>query len=124
MKLVRFLDGSLVEFNVDNEEDLLEQVSTFVDNPTGLVQLIPFGADTYHVLIHPDRRLLILNRTQGNFFCYHRKYFNDEGYISIVASLCLSDLAGDSHWMADDHIVFVPSHLNDYVKAMYGELNV
>jgi hypothetical protein len=41
---------------------------------------------------------------------------------SWFGALTKDDL-GQSHWKRTDHIVFVPPHLNEYVKRTYNELN-
>lgn len=145
MTLVKFLDGSILAFTAVDMEELTQQVTEYIngisinsgnDNNKRLVQLIKVEDDEkndeqdddmdiqYFALIHPTRTLLILNRTQGNYFSYEREYVNDKGYEYILRQLFQRDLQNDSHWMATDQIVFVPDDLHEYVQMMYGKLFV
>jgi hypothetical protein len=56
---------------------------------------------------------LIANLTEGTFFSY------ESDYTPLLKSLFETDAVGQSRWLRTDKIVFVPSHLNDYVRGKY-----
>lgn len=133
--IVRFLDGSMVCFEASDTSEFHTQVCEYVRNNLGdnvWVELIPSNtsSDTtyydYCALIHPSRVVMILNRTQGNYISIETDELGNSHYTDVM-----KDMFGwdedffrffPGHWVATDHIVFVPDHLHTYVSYAYAKL--
>lgn len=125
--IVKLLNGDLLELNCEDSTDpIINEISKFLDTPKHLIQLIPNPDDEtidYFVIIHETCTIMILNLTASNFFTIDT-IDTISDYNDILLELFSKHLDGSSHWKTSDKIVFVPLHLHDYVKAIYGELCV
>ena len=152
MTIVKFLDGSLVQFDrevEDVDEDVIRE-HLLAANPNlrhftvELLPYIPFDNDEKDddrmdtmlcAFIHPA--VMILNRTQGNYIYYYP--YLPGGDVRVVGDLLnpLNELFGErwnfstgerefgrGHWGASDHIVYVPDHLREYVEYAYARLHI
>lgn len=128
MSIVRFLNGSLVQYPATTEEELVKQVEEDLQQPDHWIglQRAEWGSYYHYDLLIPQmRRRMILNLTQGNYFEYQRQYYNDEGHTESLRELFQKNqITGLSHWDTEDKIVFVPDHLMDYTAAIYGKLHI
>jgi len=70
----------------------------------------------------------ILNRTTGEYFEYK---INDNKYIHKISELLrkqnrdtciITDDCNASHWQRTDHIVYVPTHLEQHVVYNYTKI--
>lgn len=140
MPIVRFLDGTLVQFE---ESEIHDQVSQYVreNHPNGdhlYVELIPSEtsetsqtsetSETSEIIsdfcafIYPSRVVMILNRTQGNYISTERG--TQFGNVAKEMFGWYDHLSRffPGHWATTDHIVFVPDHLHTYVSYAYAKL--
>lgn len=148
MPIVRFFDGSLVHFEEVKEEDentnndekdedekkhhLHQQVVEYLGDRDVSLELFPNteGENNevdYFAIIHPSREVMILNRTQGNYFLVERDRWGHLNYTYELNGLFGQDDFGrwwPGHWAPSDHIIVVPTHLHTYVKWAYGRLDV
>jgi hypothetical protein len=63
-----------------------------------------------------------LNITTGEYIEYSSKNIKDlVNRLTETFALTLDDI-GESRWKRTDHIVFVPEHLENYVKRQYIQI--
>lgn len=131
--VVKQLDGDLIALEVDPSKGLNGVASAFRefrefrqncllrvffldDNDTTLYPNVMLG-----VVVDIEYRL-ILNRTTSQYFVIP----DDGDFDSILRNLMEPhpfSVDGLSHWMKDDHIVFVPPHLEGWVVFTYGRID-
>jgi hypothetical protein len=152
MTIVKFLDGSLVQFDDSVDEDVIHNY-LLTTNPNlrhftaELLPYIPYRNDEDDdkdvdrmdtmlcAFIHPA--VMILNRTQGNYIYYYPHLPHGDGGEIGDRLNPLNELFGErwnfstgerefgrGHWGASDHIVYVPDHLREYVEYAYARLHI
>lgn len=130
--LVKQLNGDLLVLEVDPSKGLDGVASTFRQRRENQNQrLRVFFLDDKDTTLYPNVMLgvvfdveyhLILNRTTNQYVVIP----DDGDFDSILRNLMEPhpfSVDGLSHWMKDDHIVFVPPHLEGWVVSTYGRMD-
>jgi len=126
MPIVKFLNGDLSEYDEKDENKLIELIAGAWNVNKAQVKLIKSEDDEnvdYFVYFDISHRLLILNMTEENYISYEKQFYDDKGYMNLVKGLMKTEERDMvSRWNKKDKIVFVPNHLEEYVKKTYGKV--
>ena len=126
MPVVKFLNGDLSEYDEKDENKLTELIAGAWNVNKAQVKLIKSEEDEnvdYFVYFDISHRLLILNMTEENYISYEKQFYDDKGYMNLVKELLKTEERDMvSRWNKKDKIVFVPNHLEEYVKKTYGKV--